>query len=454
LEASVHKLLEEAEEYLSKQNYSKAAYKYLEVAKIFEKDGKTKEAERYLKLAVDNFVIAANEARRVKSFRKAAENSLMALKVYEKLKMMEKRDQLVLNIASDLANAANEYLMWKEIRGAATCVAISSLIYFAVGRIDDAKRIIESFKEKISAEDFEANRILNVASLVQKVVADSDASTYSEVEGLVSSVLKPMLPLIKGNMFVKIIDEAMQTIGSKVKKEIRLPKITPALRVPLDLTFNTPFDITLKLKNVGEGEAKNVKIVFNVPEEIEIVKGKRETTIDMLPANGEVEMKITLNVPSKGAEKEEYSISADLEYFDMVGTAYSITIGPVKITLHLVRESEKLKKEIKDIIKKMSDLKEKIKDFPKVLEYVFLRLIDDIKNAVNKSEELLRKEKIDEVKINLRIVDFVLNEISQLLADKGFEEKVKLLKEQIKKAEKQENIVIRTSESQSKETGG
>ncbi|MHA1628265.1 MAG: hypothetical protein ACTSW6_04260, partial [Candidatus Baldrarchaeia archaeon] len=211
MEASVHKLLEEAEEYLSKQNYSKAAYKYLEVAKIFEKDGKTKEAERYLKLAVDNFVIAANEARRVKSFRKAAENSLMALKVYEKLKMMEKRDQLVLNIASDLANAANEYLMWKEIRGAATCVAISSLIYFAVGRIDDAKKIIKSFKEKISAEDFEANRILNIASLIQKVVVDSDASTYSEVEGLVNSVLKPMLPLIKGNMFVKIIDEAMQT---------------------------------------------------------------------------------------------------------------------------------------------------------------------------------------------------------------------------------------------------
>ncbi|MHA1628412.1 MAG: hypothetical protein ACTSW6_05040, partial [Candidatus Baldrarchaeia archaeon] len=203
-----------------------------------------------------------------------------------------------------------------------------------------------------------------------------------------------------------------------------------------------------------EGEAKNVKIVFNIPEEIEIVKGKRETTIDMLPANGEVEMKITLNVPSKDAEKEEYSISADLEYFDMVGTAYSITIGPVKITLHLVRESEKLKKETKDIIKKMSDLKEKIKDFPKVLEYVFLRLIDDIKNAVNKSEDLLRKEKLDEVKINLRIVDFVLNEISQLLADKGFEEKVKLLKEQIKKAEKQENVAIRTSENKSEENGG
>ena len=79
---------------------------------------------------------------------------------------------------------------------------------------------------------------MNIASLIQKVVVDSDASTYSEVEGLVNSVLKPMLPLIKGNMFVKIIDEAMQTIGSKVKKEIRLPKITPALHVPLDLTFN------------------------------------------------------------------------------------------------------------------------------------------------------------------------------------------------------------------------
>ncbi|MHA1835145.1 MAG: hypothetical protein ACTSV7_14310 [Candidatus Baldrarchaeia archaeon] len=454
MEVSVRKLLEEAEEYLSKQNYSKAAYKYLEVAKIFEKGGKTKEAERYLKLAVDNFVIAANEARRVKSFRKAAENFLMALEVYEKLKMTEKRDQLVLNIASDLANAANEYLMWKEIRGAATCVAISSLIYFATGKIDDAKRIIESFKEKISAEDFEANRILNVASLVQKVVVDSDASTYSEVEGLVSSVLKPMLPLIKGNMFVKIIDEAMQTIGSKVKKEIRLPKITPALRVPLDLTFNTPFDVTLKLKNVGEGEAKNVKIIFNLPEEVEIVKGKREATIDMLPANGEVEIKITLNVPGKDVEKEEYDISADLEYFDMVGTAYSTTIGPVKITLHRVRESEKLKEEIRNAIRKMSDIKGKIRDFPEVLECVFLRLVDDVENIVNKSEDLLRKEKIDEVEINLKIADFVLNEISQILADKGLEEKVKLLKEQIKKAEKQENIVIRTSENQSEETGG
>lgn len=450
MEVSVHKLLEEAEEYLSKRNYSKAAHKYLEVAKIFEKNGKTKEAERYLKLAVDNFAIAANEARRVKSFRKAAENSLMALEIYEKLKMTEKRDQLVLNIASDLANAANEYLMWKEVRGAATCVVISSMIYFAVSKINDAERIIKSFKERISAEDFEANRILNIASLIQKVVVDLDVSAYSEVEGLVNSVLKPMLPLIKGNMFVRVIDESMQIISSKIKREVRFPRIVPTFHIPFDLTFGTSFDITLKLKNIGDGEAKNIRITFNIPEEMKIVEGKKETDIDVLPANKEADIRLTLNVPDKDVERGEYSINASLEYFDMLGTAYSTTIGPIKITLHKVRESEKLRRELKNKVEKIPHLREKAKGLHEVLEYVFLRLINDTENLISRAEKLLREEKIVEAKSSIRIVDFVLNEILQILEDKKLNKKIELLREQLKKQE----TTIKTSESLSKEVGG
>jgi len=450
LEAPVHKLLEEAEEYLGKRNYSKAAYKYFEVAKTFEKEGKIKEAERYFKQAVDNFVIAANEARRVKSFRKAAENSLMALKVYEKLKMMDKRDPLILNIASDLANAANEYLMWGEIRGAATCVTISSLIYFAANKVDDARNVIKSFKEKISAEDFEANRILNIASLIQKVVVDSDVSVYSEVERLVNSVLKPMLPLIKGNMFVRVIDESIQIIGSKIKKEVRFPRIVSTFHIPFDLTFGTSFDITLKIKNIGDGEAKNIRITFNIPEEMKIVGGKQETTIDILPASKEADIRLTLNVPGKDVEKEEYSINASLEYFDILGTAYSTTIGPIKITLHRVRESEKLRRELKNKVEKIPHLKEKAKDLPEVLEYVFLRLINDTENLISRAEKLLREEKIVEAKSSLEIVDFVLNEISQILEDKKLNKKIELLREQLKKQE----TTIRTSEGSSKEVGG
>ncbi|MHA1721448.1 MAG: hypothetical protein ACTSXW_00035 [Candidatus Baldrarchaeia archaeon] len=450
MEAHVHKLLEEAEEYLGKRNYSKAAYKYFEVAKTFEKEGKTKEAERYFKQAVDNFVIAANEARRVKSFRKAAENSLMALEVYEKLKMMDKRDPLILNIASDLANAANEYLMWGEIRGAATCVTISSLIYFAANKVDDARNVIEGFKEKISAEDFEANRILNIASLIQKVIVDSDVSVYSEVERLVNSVLKPMLPLIKGSIFVKVIDESIQIIGSKIKKEVQFPRIVPAFHIPFDLTFGTSFDITLKIKNIGDGEAKNLKITFNIPEEMKIVRGKQETTIDVLPANKETDIRLTLNVPGKDVEKEEYSIDASLEYFDMLGTAYSTTIGPIKITLHRVRESEKLRKELKNKVEKIPHLKEKAKGLPEVLKYVFLRLINDTEDLTSKVEKLLREEKVDEAKSSLKVVDFVLNEISQILEDKKLVEKIELLREQLKK----EETTIRTSEGSSKEAGG
>jgi len=454
LEASVHKLLEEAEEFLGKQNYSKAADKYFEIAKIFEKHGKTKEMERYLKLAVDNFVIAANEARRVKSFRKAAENSLKALEIYEKLKMMGKRDPLIFNIASDLVNAASEYLMWKETKGAAVCVAISSLIYFAAGKINEAKEIIKNFKEKIPAEDFEANRILNVASMIQKVVVDSEASMFSEVEGLVNSVLKPMLPLIKGNLFVKMVDEAMQIIGSRVKKEIRLPKIVPALHVPLDLTFGTAFDITLKLKNTGEGDAKNVKIVFNVPEEVKIIKGDKKTTINALSAGEEANIKLTLNVPKKDVEEKEYSISANLEYFDVLGTAYSTTIGPMKITLHLVRESEKLKGQIKNNIEKISHLREEVKDLPEVLKQVFLRLIGDVKSLMNKANELLREEKLDVVKSSLKIAGFIINEVSQILSDKKFKENIELLKEQIKRAKELESSVAKAPETRSEEIGG
>jgi len=449
LEASIRKLMEEAEEYLGKRNYSKAAYKYLEIAGLFEKEGKLKDAERYLRLAVDNFIVAANEARRTKSFRKAAENSLMALEVYKKLNILDKKDSLILDIASDLANAASEYLMWQEVRGAATCIVLSSLIYFATGKINDAKNIIENFKTKISAEDFEATRILSVASLIQKVVTSSDISKYSELEGLVNSRLKPMLPLIKGNVFSKLVDEAVQTISKKVRKEIKFPKIVPMLHVPFDITFGKPFVINLKLKNNGEGEARNIKISFSMPEKVEILKGETKVKIDTLPAGKDVDLKLTLRVPDEGVEKKEYSISVNLEYFDSLGTAYSTIVGPVNITLHLIQESEKVKENLKSLKEKTSQLEEKLRKFPEFLTYAFLRMINDAKELLEKTDLLLRDKKIDEAKINIKTVGFILNEIEQLLIDKNLKEKInawrekliqKQAKETVKGEERGENI--------------
>ena len=431
LEASIRKLMEEAEEYLGKRNYSKAAYKYLEIAKVFEKEGKLKDAEHYFRLAVDNFIVAANEARQTKSFRKAAENSLMALEVYEKLNILDKKDSLILDIASDLANAANEYLMWKDVRGAATCVVLSSLIYFATGKVDDAKNIIESFKAKISAEDFEATRILSVASLIQKVVTSSDVSKYSEIEGLVNSRLKPMLPLIKGNVFLKLVDEAVQAIRKKVRKEVKLPKIVPMLRIPSDLTFGQPFDINLKLKNTGEGEARNIKILFNLPEKVKILKGETKVKIDTLPADNDADLKLTLSISDEGLEEKEYSIGANLEYSDALGTVYSTIVGPVNIILRTTREREKLKDHLKNSKEKLIHLEKKLEKLPEFLKYVFLRMIKDIKELLNETELLLRDEKINEAKINIKTVGFIFNEIEQLLMDKKLEEKIKAWKEEL-----------------------
>lgn len=450
LEASIRKSMEEAEEYLGKKNYSKAAYKYLEIAKVFEKDGKLKDAKRYFRLAVDNFIVAANEARQTRSFRKAAKNSLMALEVYEKLNILDKKDSLILDIASDLANAANEYLMWKEVRGAATCVVLSSLIYFAAGKVDDAKNIIESFKAKISAEDFEATRILSVASHIQKVVTSSDISKYSEIEGLVNSRLKPMLPLIKGDVFLKLVNEAVQIITKKVRKEVKLPKIVPMFHVPLDLTFGTPFNIDLKLKNTGEGEARNIGVLFNIPGEMKVLKGKTEVKIDVLPANRDIDLKLTLNVPEKDVEEKEYSFSAKLEYFDMLGTAYSTVIGPVSIVLHVTRESEKIKGTLKGIKEKISHLEEKLKKLPEFFTYAFIRMINDVRELVDKTELLLRDEKIDEAKVNIKIIDFNLNGIEKLLKDKGLEEKIKAWKEKHVKEMMKEEGKEKTIESSEK----
>ncbi len=412
------RLMAEARDLFKSANYTQAADKYLQAAKVQHESRGLEQAKDLYHEAIKNFIRASEEYKEKKQYRLSAQTLYQISEIYKVLNMKDDWTAVMHAVVSDLINAAQEYLLWNEYDRAITLVSSSCFLLFSLGDFNTAEKYYNQYVSKIQGDPgfTSAQQVLYAAGYAIKAIKDLDAKSLLSAQQLVGSHLKPHLSQMGGEIFLKAIDDAVDATVKVFRSKIKLPKIVPELIFSRDLVLNEPSEMTVHLENEGEGAAFNVNFQLNVPDEIEIIDGKREFTLEQLDKGKTYDHKLMFRCMS-AVGSVTHEISGKISFYDQLQTKQTMMIGPYDLVFREVSLSKELSLKLADL--ETSNLKYKtLLNEKNILEpEIYERILDTILTVIREAEKDISIEEFERVKSSIDTLEKIFQILDEFTND-------------------------------------
>ncbi len=443
-EEELRRALEAATKSAGQQSYEAAALKYEEAAKQALAMGDTARANQLFEKAASTFIEAGDLLTNNKRYRGATSAYAHAARIYEQMKQPALAKRLYLKAAQSASKYADDLAMFEEYAKAASIAVAAGFIYILGGDSDTGNDVVNRFKQKYGSKVVtpDAQRILSILELINNATKTLNVDLLSSAENITRTEFRSGLVQAKSEDLYPITERAFELIRENMRSKIKLPKVIAELEIPIDLTFKEAFTLNLNIKNMGDGEAKNVTVEFFVPDGLQVLSGNERQTILRINPNETQVASLKLKATTDMVGEKTYSFKAKVSYMDILGSAYSIQVGPVDIVLRDYKESEKLTKDVSQLEAKLSNLKQTSHDTAALDDMLMDRIINIFEQAAKSvlasiSEKDMAKAR-SRYELTAELVDMLGNtindealkkQLAENLAAKINEEKRRILTE-------------------------
>ncbi len=390
-------------------------------------------------------------------YRSAAEMNFIGAEANLRLGKTEEAMGLYNKVGEQLLIAGKNYIdMYNEYFDGVLCVTLGSLVNILQGKIDEAKSVYLEYIKKLD-EAGESGKLQQGGETLKqtiwsvgyilKALQDTDHEALQNAQQLISTNIKPNLIKAKLSKIAPLLDQVVSYTLNYFQSQIKLPKITHSLTLPNEMLLNQIFDIKMTIGNTGEGDASNLHVTFNLPEDFEILGGKKEISISQVPKNTQEEINLKLRILSSDSEDKVIPFNGKITYQDMLQNDLVSFIGPLDLEIRANSQKDELQKKFTEIKGAIESLFLEVKDqkYPN-------SFIQNLTNKMNKifetTESELRVEHFETVKANL----------SQLTNEKEWLQELfrgnsgKMIQEELKSSKEKyanERVSSRESELQS-----
>ena len=250
-----------------------------------------------------------------------------------------------------LVGLAQEYLGWKEIDRAAAAISLATLMNF----LSDDQWVLPDYYNQFLSNYSSliqtgktASGSLWVSNYLVSAVHDLNAEALQQSDSFAQNYL--LAEAKTTSQYRDGINLVIDLARKKFSDAIKLPDMKLTAHLPKDILFAEKFKISLELINSGEGEAKNIQIVFNTPTGVTLASGTATNTFGNFPKNTTKKLDYEFICPTGEGNKEKaFDFSGQIQYDDILGNRRSKVIGPYSLIIRAFKKADQLRDELKKV---------------------------------------------------------------------------------------------------------
>lgn len=398
-----------------------AGSQHLKRAAEAERAGNVTAADQEYALAAEAFIKSASEYRGGKSFKKAAANLCAAGDVFSELGEASRAVDSYQGAADDLLSASAEHLMWGEDAETSkgTALAMTAcLMYIMIGKEADgfykARGFVAEHASKIRLPA--TVRLSQVPQMLESAIQSVNLEAFASAENAAVTELKAALASANSQEFSKYVDKGLDMVRELLRGKLKVPKLSPQLVLPNDLTFTEEFPVRVILRNAGDGEAKNLSVDWHIADGLNLVSGARTKTVDTLPPGESLDISIVLKSAQPDVGEKEFTILLRGTYSDKLKTEYSFQAGPGTLVLRDYKVSQQLTRDADLTDARVGLLKESIEVSDLEAEPL-VRIVDSLLASMKQSRVDIEESELDMAKARIRLVNDMVDTIDSLVGD-------------------------------------
>ncbi len=361
-------------------------------------------------------------------FREVLKSNIDANKAYQK--------------ASDLlAQAAEEHRIWDDTEGAAAAIAVSCLLGFLGENFDISEKLsVCEAKLKVDPNlNPNISTILKIPYGFATAIQNTDPDWFVWSRDTAHSVLL-ISPVAKP--YEDSVNKAINFLNKRMSDQIKFPTLIPSLDMRRDLIFGEEFQIVIGLDNTGEGVAKDVSFVIELPEEIRLMSGELTSTLEIMEPRQNLEKSLKLICPTgEGRIEIETQIKISVTYGDILGSRQTLPFGPFPIHVRAVRKTDEARENVQKTITHQNSVFEELRtvEFSNPINLVINTFESLVKTYIDETNAQIDAEEFERGEAYLKAASILLDKLTT-----DFREEIKpqiLLENEVKQ------LVIKTSET-------
>ncbi|MHA2028250.1 MAG: hypothetical protein ACW99Q_02575, partial [Candidatus Kariarchaeaceae archaeon] len=237
-----------------------------------------------------------------------------------------------------LQNASHTAINFGEDKRGITTLTLAGLVALLYGDDTSAHAIynqgISISEQKQHTEALK--KLLYSLGYLLDAVKNLNMSALTEAQGYIANDLKPMLNSSKLTSFNSILDSIVGQVSGMIETKVKMPKIEVTTLVPKDLLFDEQYELSIKIENVGEGEATNLHLQLNIPSDITLTSGEASRTFETIGTMATLEEKIAFKMSGSGLQEAKKEISGNLTFTDMLANNRQHVISPMELEFRSV----------------------------------------------------------------------------------------------------------------------
>ncbi len=433
----VRRLIEEATKESLNQSFVEAGQKYITAAETLEQRGKYEEAKKVYAQAAEAFEKAADNYRASKSYKNAALNMCMAGDVYSDLADSNQAIRTYSAAAEDLFLASDEYLMWGEPKETEKGVALAvtaSLIYLMIGMEDKAFQTARSFMAKNASKiQYPATiRLSQIPQLLETAIGSVNIDSFASAENAIVTELRTALANANAQQFVKYVEKGLDMAREILRGQLKVPKISARLELPVDMTFSEEFPLRVIIKNTGDGDAMQLRLEWHLDDGLKMTAGDKSKTFGTVEAGQEIAIEVNAKAAEELAGVREYQVLVKGAYTDMLKTEYSLQAGPGTLVLRDFKMTEKLQHDADVTDGRISLLKDTASTAD-IEQEPIQRVIEGLSGALTKAREEIKNKELDAARARINIINEIIDVVDGILGDDELTRKLRAAREEAQK---------------------
>ncbi|WP_287582539.1 hypothetical protein [Candidatus Borrarchaeum sp.] len=402
---------------LDKLPMNQAVAEALQVLERIRTEGSPEEANQAAKHAVELLWLNSERMRDSKSLKNAASQLATAYTIAnEVLDDKEMAKKSILQAAEYLIQAANEYLIWEDVDSGTGMLTTASLLKFLADDYDLS--LIESKKGTINfgRSILGADQMIEIPELLVQSINKVDPNMLNKAKQRCLS----LLPRVKDAAeFMELINKSLMHVEQRLSKSIEFPDIKSIVEIPKDLVLGQEFMAKFKLKNIGEGNAKDVSYSIDIPTELRVIGTTKDSVAEMKPGD-EVEKNLELTLPeAETATDQEYKIHISLSFKDIVGNMQTQTLGPFSVVAGTVSKAEETEKAINTHNEALSALSSRIAGItlPNVFQPFINGMTDLASDILTKCKTYRETEEYKLIPALLKVFEDLISKTNETMPD-------------------------------------
>jgi predicted ATP-binding protein involved in virulence len=259
-----------------------------------------------------------------------------------------------------------------------------------------------------------ADQIIEIPELLVKSIDKVDPSMLNKAKQRCLS----LLPRIKDAAeFMELINKSLMHVEQQLSKSIEFPDIKSIVEIPKDLVLGQEFMANFKLKNIGEGNAKDVSYSIDIPEELRVSGTTKDSVAEMKPGD-EVEKNLELTIPeAETAADQEYKIHISVSFKDIVGNMQTQTLGPFSVVAGKISKADETEKSIKAHKGALEELISRIAGItlPDVFQPFINGMTDLASNILSKCKTYREKEDYMLIPALLKVFEELISKTNETM---------------------------------------